>query len=268
VGTAAAGSDYDVVVVVPTLRIPLVLRRLRRLAARLAVELGNPVSVNPIPESRVRRQRSLYAWKVAREARILAAPDWFDLGPGTSIALTPAHEFSYLASAAMYLLARDGGDSATRKALLHLAQLRLLRRGMYASTLDDAIGRLGDPELTALLSAPAAEQSRQARAEVGAELWPLARAPGRARLGANLRYVLLAAMRGRLRARALRLPRRVDHALAEAALELLAASDGKGAVSRVARLLPWLDAHSVSTWDGACEAVAREWPDAHPLAAQ
>lgn len=267
-GTAAAGSDYDVVVVVPALRIPLLLRRLRRLASRLAAELGEPVSVNPIPASRVRRQQSLYAWKVAREARVLAAPDTFDLDAGAPIAVTPAHEFSYLASAAMYLLPRDGGDQAARKALLHLVQLRLMRRGMYASTLEDALARLGDAELTALLSAPPGERSRRVRVEVCAELWPLTRAPGQARLATNLRYVVLAAIRGRLRARALRLPRRVDHALAEAALEVLAANDEKGALFRLAGLLPWLEERSVSTWDAAREAIAREWPDAHPLAAQ
>jgi hypothetical protein len=139
---------------------------------------------------------------------------------------------------------------------------------MYASTLEDALAELGDVELASLLAAPAAERARRIRVEVSAELWPLARAPGQARLVTNLRYVTLAAIRGRLRADALRLPRRVDHALAEAALEVLAARDEKGALSRLPGLLPWLDRRSVSTWDGARDAIAREWADAHPLAAQ
>src|SRR4029077_5299314 len=105
IGTAARGSDYDVLVVLPFSRIPGAVRRLCRVAETLSSEFQERVSVNPIPESVVSRGRSLYAWKVRREGRILSAPDGFSLGwDEAPIRLTPEKEFSYLASAAMYLL--------------------------------------------------------------------------------------------------------------------------------------------------------------------
>ena len=51
-GDARATSDYDVLVVLPTHRIPLEMARLSRIGNELSQTLGAPVSVNPLPRFR------------------------------------------------------------------------------------------------------------------------------------------------------------------------------------------------------------------------
>jgi predicted nucleotidyltransferase len=285
IGTSSDGSDYDVLVVLPTSRIPGALGRLRPLAEMLSREFGAGVSLNPIPESVLRHGRSLYAWKVRREGRVLSAPNGFDLGRDDEpIQLTAEKEFSYLASAAMYLLEAvpttppgsrpNVAPHGTRKAMLHLAQLRLLRRGAYAQSLESALIDLDDRKLSALVSADPTEQLLRVRDEIVRELHCLPSASRRRALSTNLRYAVLARLRGRNRMRCILFRRPVDHLLADAMCELLheirrdglkrlgsATSAGEPLRSVVGKGLR-------PDWFAARDVILREWPDAHPLAAQ
>ena len=153
-GDAGPGSDWDVVAVLPLVRIPLALGRLRRMGEELSAELGAPVSVNPLPAGRLRRVGdSLFVWKLAREARVLAAPRGFALPTAGEPPVTEATAFSYLASAALFLFQPEGA----RKALLHVAQLRLMRRGKYESGLAEALAAAGDERLTVAAAAAGEE---------------------------------------------------------------------------------------------------------------
>ncbi len=226
-GTADEHSDWDVLVVVPVARVPTLVKALARASERVTSELGVPVTINPLPRHALARAReNLFVWKVAREGRVLAAPDGFALPvAGAPPVMTPERSFSYLASALLWLL--EGSDA---KAARHLAQLRLLRAGDYDS----------DPPLTG-----------EPRAEVLAELdgvgCPYSRS---AAIRRNVVYLALSALRGRSRLRAALSLRAIDCRLAEAAVALLRGGEPQlpPGVGRPAR-----------------EAIMREWPSAHPL---
>jgi predicted nucleotidyltransferase len=285
-GTADGESDYDVVVVVPAAGIPRQLRRLPAIARRLEAEIGAPVTVNPLPFSRLRKGRSLYVWKLRREARVLAAPTGFGLGDAGPAPLTRGNEFSYLASAAFYLLGaiRGPDGSATtwaatsergmRKCLLHLVQLRLMRQGRYASSLPDALDALGDPHLAALERLPGEARLLAIRDELLPELRAVAAdiETSGVRI-ANARYALLAALRGRSRLRTLLAGRRIDVLLVRAAGALLEAALPGGALDEArarsaAAELPFPVEPASRSWEGARGTLLLEWPDAHPLGAQ
>lgn len=268
-GTARPGSDYDVVVLVPWLAIPRLLRRLRCAARHLSSAFGDEVSINPLPASRIVRRRSLYAWKLRREGRVLSAPAGFVLRDAGALELEPVHEFSYLASAALYLLGSlsatpgDADDTAVlergvRKALLHLVQLRLLRRGLYRESLEDALGILDDERLRDLTAAPTEAAFLVVRDEVLVELEALEAQVRHVRsTRTNVRYVVLAALRGDLRIRAVFCRSRIDCVLAVRAAEILrSVPRAPGRPSDPRR------------WEACRAAVVSEWPDAHPLAAQ
>src|SRR5438105_11001160 len=53
-------SDFDVLVVLAWWRTPLAIKRLRPLSVRLAADLGVPVTVNPLPERRLRCHVNLF----------------------------------------------------------------------------------------------------------------------------------------------------------------------------------------------------------------
>jgi len=245
-GTARADSDVDVLVLLPLVRIPLVLGRLRRAAADLARELGVDVSVNPLPPSRLLRTESLFAWKIRREARVLWAPAAFRVGAAGSPPSTERTRFSLASSAALYLLR---GEVA--KALLHLAQVRLLPTGRYAATLEEAVVLLADPDVAAAAARTETEAGASlVRDLVVDELEPLLPSMRRAAaLRTNARYALLGALRGRLHLRRALARDRVDVRLMTEAVALLRAPGG-------------------SRPDGVVAALLAEWSDAHPLGAQ
>ena len=254
VGTAETGSDYDLLVVLPLVRVPFVLRRLRRVATQLGAELGVPVSVNPLPASTLRRRGSLFTWKVCAEGRVLWAPTGFELAEPGSAPLDDRARFSYAASAALYLLeaALASGDERARrldKCLLHLAQIRLLETGRYESSLERALGALDDRRFAEVSGLAAI------RALVMEELEPLLdRVAGRNALRINARYAILAAARRRAgRARALT-GEAADVTLMRTAIALLGSID---------------DGHAVGdATERSIRRVLAEWPDAHPLGAQ
>ena len=272
VGTAELSSDYDIVVVLPLLLVPLRLRRLKVAAERLQLSLRAPVSVNPIPSSRLQSGRSLFVWKLRREARVLSAPRGFDLGEPGPPPVNDETIFSYLGSALLYLLAcaPSPGELAepldlrrgVRKALLHLGQLRLMRQGSYCSTLDEALAAPGNADLAAICACAGTTGGFEAaRDALLFELSPVAaRLSRRGGLRMKVRYVLLAALHGRARLAASFVPGRVDVRLVRLAADLVRTTCGSAGAGRSGR--------EQRVWSEARTTVLREWPDAHPLAAQ
>ena len=263
-GEAVPASDWDVVVVLPLMRIPFTLRRLQRVAARLERELATPVSLQPMPAARLarRRQRNLFAWKLAREGRVLAAPSGWQLpDPGPP---PPAERFafSYLLSAVLFLLSSRESASA-RKAVQHVAQLRLLRTGRYASTLRGALDELGDVALAA-----ASEDWAAARSAVLADLDAADVPAGFRRAAAtNLRYLAISALRRRLRVRATASRQPIDVRLARAAILLLDTPEQTEAVAARTALPPPLRPAG-EDWVSIRDTILSEWSCAHPVSAQ
>jgi O-antigen/teichoic acid export membrane protein len=306
-GTASAGSDYDVSVVLPLLRIPRATSRLNRASGRLSAALGAPVSVNAVPRFRMRRPGgSLFVAKLRAEGVVLAAP------PGWSLCCQPlAGVTKFAASSALLSAARSlletfdtsvmagmtvpgQAAGALRKAALHVAQVRLLRSGQYASDLDGALARLralppaGSDEVTAaeLATALAAGLTavstvegfvriRECVLEQLADLGgPPCRLPVARSLVRNAQYAALARLRGRSRWRVALSWRSVETALAETQLELLRALDPGSAGGldpahlrlACAALPARLGPAGWRTWEGLRDLVLAEWLDAHPLA--
>ena len=171
-GTAHADSDYDVVAVLPLLRIPRAAPRLAEASRQLSTVLGQQVSVNPVPRFRMQRPGgSLFVRKLQAEAIVLAAPPGWSLHRQPLTGVTKFAASSALLSAVRSLLetfdtsvmrgehvpAQAGG--ALRKAALHVAQVRLLRSGCYVSDLEAALSRLTTAPLSERGDAPGAELS-------------------------------------------------------------------------------------------------------------
>jgi predicted nucleotidyltransferase len=303
IGTACADSDYDVAVVLPLTRIPRAAPRLARAASSLSVSLGVPVSVNPVPAFRIRRPGgSLFAGKLRAEAAVLSAPPGWSLRRQPLTGVTKFAACSALLSAVRSLLeafdtsimaggpAPAAAGGALRKAALHIAQVRLLRSGRYASDLDRALTLLrstvptggSDAELSSALSsalmvAGAVEGFVLLRqcllgefAQIdGAPLsLPVAKA-----LVRNAQYAALARLHGRKRWRAALRAASVEGALAATQLALLRAL-GPGTVDGLdtcqfyvavkALPVPTADARLL-TWEGVRDLALTEWGDAHPL---
>jgi hypothetical protein len=225
----------------------------------LTEELDAPVSVNPLPLGMLRRRPNLFIWKLGREARVLSAERGFSL-PATGVPpLDESVRFTYLMTALLQLLSvadqfDDRREPAVRKALLHVAQLRLWSQGVYPLTLAEALSTLDDDALAGPASrAGSLDGWREARSLVVEELEALR--PRRDVLKAlrtNLRYALLAALRGRLRLRAAASVSAIDRRLAEVAVELARTADSP----------------RFASWAALRDLVLAEWPDAHPLLAQ
>ena len=214
VGTEVPGSDCDLTVVVPMWRAPAAARRLRAAGTRIEERLGVPVSVNPLPRSELTRARpGLFAAKLLAESVIVAAPPGFTLDRRLPEGVSAFAAGSYALCAALAVLeaidpAYAGGAAleprlphAIRKAVLHVAQLRLLDRGDYASSLERALELLADPEL-ADAAEPADRQValERARRLLGGELRarPLVVAAWKVPVR-NAQYAAIAQVRGRSR---------------------------------------------------------------------
>lgn len=258
-GTATASSDYDLLVAIPRRRIPFALRRLGALGATLTRELDAPVSVNPLPLGLLRRRPNLFVWKLRHEARILSPDPGFTLPAAGAPPLDDDVRFSYLMTGLLQLLsvadqAGDRRERAVRKALLHVAQLRLWEQHTYPLTLEEALSTLDDDALAVPASRAASlEGWREARSLVLQELAALRFRRNLIKaLRTNARYALLAALRGRLRLRAATSVSPIDRRLADVAVELARAADNP----------------RFASWPALRDLVLAEWPDAHPLLAQ
>jgi predicted nucleotidyltransferase len=284
-GDALDRSDYDVYVVLPVHRIPLALNRLERTARSLGDRLGVGVSVSPIPAATLRREARLACWKVRRESRILAAPTGFELDGGRVPRPTAEGSFSYLCSAVIYLIEALDPDTldhdqlppaarrGVHKALLHTAQLKLMRRGCYEPDLDQALKRLGEPQLVALAGTVGRPKTwfsvrGHVLAEIGASVPN--RHLGRALL-VNAQYGALAAMSGASRWRVALSAKAIDERLADTAVRLLSAIEHGGGADRAAteaaaQSLPRsLRFERAPLWREVRDVVVREWAHAHPL---
>jgi O-antigen/teichoic acid export membrane protein len=305
-GTAHAGSDYDVSVVLPVLRIPRAAPSLAEAARRLSADLGPDVSVNPVPRFRMRRPGgSLFVGKLQAEAVALAAPPGWALRRQPLTAVTTFAATSALLSATQVLLATfdpatmTGGPVspqarlALRKAALHVAQVRLLRSGGYASDLETALAGLrgappsangafpaaglADAITAGLVAADAVDGFSSLRRCILTQLGEITdtplRMPAVKRLIRNLQYAALARLRGRSRWRAVFRRTPVEAALAKTQLALLRALD-RGAADGVdsvqlrlaAMALPaFLAAETTHSWEDLRDLALAEWRDAHPL---
>jgi O-antigen/teichoic acid export membrane protein len=305
-GTAHADSDYDVTAILPLRRIPRAVPSLAEAAQRLSAGLGRDVSVNPVPRFRMRRPGgSLFVGKLQAEAVVLAAPPGWFLHRQPLAGVTTFAASSALLSAAQILLetfdtsAMKGGavppraGNALQKAALHVAQVRLLRSGRYASDLPAALAELRSAPPSANGDAPGAELACTLTAGLVAadavqgflslrrciliELGGLSDKPFRMSvvksLVRNVQYAALARLRGRNRWRAAFRWAPVEAALAETQLALLRALD-PDAVDGVdaaqlrlaAGALPAsLAAESMHSWEDLRDLVLAEWRDAHPL---
>jgi predicted nucleotidyltransferase len=284
---ATAGSDYDVFVVAPALTIPRILSRLRTVSARLERQVHANVTVNPLPRFRLQHPGpSLLLWKLRREGKVLRAPLGFDLGNGEVPALSAEAASSYALSGLRFLLSSVGPplpaeerlsapvQHDVRKAVLHLAQLALLRRGTYASRFDEALALLslsaGDRELDELGGAVARPETWfRTRDRLIDEVQLDGPGAGRTAI-ANLQYVALSALSGRglpLRTVAQRTSVKAN---LEKAVVLLAesveASGGidEGKLGAAAKLLP--ASPNQSSWAGLRDSIEAQWPNANPLA--
>jgi predicted nucleotidyltransferase len=278
-GTNLPLSDYDVLVVLPWRQMPFVIARLRALSERLTSTFGTSVTINPLPERKLRRPANLFLWKVAQEGRILSSPPGFALPRVTRPPYDDSVRFSYLMSALQELLKEVDGepfrkDNATHKALLMLAQLRLLERGLYSTTLDDAFVEL-EPQDRELLELDETEDLwRQTCSKVLTELVSVPRPSPATAVCVNVRYAILALLRGRLRLRAALSLRAIDRRLADSAALLAGTlvdrtAANPAAMTTVRKSLPRsLRGRTSPTWKSLRASLEQEWPDAHPLIAQ
>lgn len=251
-GTARPDSDVDAYVVVPAWRVAWETLRLRGPQRELEARLGVPVSLNPLPRRRL-AGGGMLPFKLRREGVVAWAPRGWRLGPaGTPPADTGARR-SYAMSGLLFAL--EGADA---KALLHAAQLELGARGVWRTSLEEAAARLGDP-WPALAADPAAPAARAAARDV---LVPAARGHRDRRGEAVLRSLQWAALhtlRGRPTAPLAGSP---ADALAAAACAL-ADGDPRGARAALPRRLR---RRAPTDHAGLAALVAREWPNACPLA--
>ncbi len=280
-GNAITASDYDVVVGLPRRRIPTAVRALPALAQALTAELGAPVSLNPVPMHVLNsRHPNLLAWKIKREGRFLSPH-------GESLPAVPVRppaaraRFSYLLSAVEYLLEdldqnlRPVRSRGSRKALLHLVQLRLMESGRYASRLDEALAELGDAELTALrdrIDGPSGWFVL--RDLLVGELAGVPRGDAwRRSIRVNSRYVILSALRGASRVGAACSMRAIDERLGDGLVALARSvcddeEPDPVAMRCAASAIPAPIRPRSRTWQALHEVIRREWPAAHPLLAQ
>jgi len=284
-GQHTAGSDYDIVVVLAAPRVPFAIRRLARVAHSLSVQLGVDVTINPLPASRLKRSGSnLLLWKLCREGLLLDAPPGFRLPTVSEPITAELPVVSYLLSAALYLI--EELDPAhlrdeelptamrrnVRKALLHVVQLELFRRGRHAAGLDDALLALGDRRLEAV--AEAADRWAGwfgVRSQLVRELGQGSISPGIGRsVSRNVQYAILSRVRGRPRWWAMTHGRSVEGSLAGAIVALTCAVEPGGrintrALQAAATVLPAPLRPQAPSWRLLRDVVVSEWKSAHPL---
>jgi len=296
-GTAHATSDYDVSVVLPLIRIPRAAQRLAQASGNLSAQLEVPVTVNAVPEFRMRRPGgSLFIGKLRAEGVVLAAPPGWSLSRQPLTGVTPFAACSMLISAVRSLLeafdtaivsgqrgqASSHTGGALRKAALLVAQVRLLRSGCYAHDLATALARLRDmpsvqngdipgPDLAGALTASLAVNEVEGFMRLRrCILWQLAHISDRPfqasiakTLVRNAQYAAVARLRGRRRWRVALRRELVESALAKTQLALLCALDPYSAEG--------VDADQLRQAEDACPVPSRRadrpsWEDLRTLA--
>ena len=290
-GEAEQTSDYDVLVALPLHRVPSALGPLWRVSAELSECLGTPVTLNPLPAFRLRWPgRTFLVWKAFIEGRILLSRRM----PSIHSSLFPTDvataRSSYSIAGIRYLLnelhPEDLAASSlpppvahdVRKALLHVAQLELMSKGLYASRLAECLA-LVEGDTGARLS-HLAERTEQP------DTWFAARGLlfGAARLTRpsmhravleNAQYAALSWLAGDRRPWRVVLYRQsIPFRLANAAIALALAVEPGGTLDHVQVraasewIAPmWRSAARVSnpSWGDVRALVEAEWPHANPL---
>ncbi|MFL5766821.1 MAG: nucleotidyltransferase domain-containing protein [Actinomycetota bacterium] len=287
IGDFRPDSDYDVFAVLPAWRIPFSLGAMRRASEELSAQLGAPVRINPLPAFRLRRPgRSFIVWKAFTEGRILSAPAMphaIDVPLPSNL---PAARSSYAISGLRALL-HDLELSAlehdplpelvahgVEKALLHAAQLELLRHGRYAPTMERCLPLL--ERMHGIRFARLSERTHRAATwfEARELLLPDARPPRDGfvrKLLEDGQFLALSVLACR------RPPGRVLFARgsvqvrsANAVIELARAIEPRGAIApgRLAEARRWssslLRGHPAA-WEDLRDAIESVWPQANPL---
>jgi hypothetical protein len=283
-GQHSAESDYDIVVVLAAARVPLAIRPLADLARSLSARLGVDVAINPLPASRLRRfDRNLFIWKLCREGLVLSSPPAFRLPAAAQPVTSDLAAISYLLSAALYLIEHlDPVDlraselplqvqRGVRKALLHIAQLRLLRRGCHAPGLDGALAALGSRRLEVAGTSTLGDGWFGVRHELLRELqqrslrFRISRSVSR-----NFQYAAVSRLRGQPRWWAMTRLRSVESELAEVIIDLLCAVEPGGGINAAllraaSAALPAPLRQPTPRWRELRDVVVAEWKSAHPL---
>jgi predicted nucleotidyltransferase len=286
IGDAVQSSDWDVCVVLPTRRIPRALGPLREAGSALEDALAAPVSLNPLPRFRLRRPgRSYLVWKIGAEGRVLDDRRLPVLRPTPPSDVAHAR-VSYATSGLRYLISRlvpsdlagselsDAVARDVRKALLHAAQLRLLVRGGYASSLETCLTLLPADEGREL--ADLAGRSASPASWLGARdlLVPLAtrRRPGFARAFVDdAQFLALTRLAGkRASAREVVRSGSVAYRASMAVVDLANAVDDRGWVDaeRLASALAWTSpfvSGKQPSWPGLRDALEDAWGRIEPL---
>jgi hypothetical protein len=244
--------------------------------------------VNPLPRFRLRRPgRSFLVWKALHEGRTLLSRDATVAGrDGTPIDREEAAT-SYAVSGIRYLLAdveprQLGGDRlppdvswGVGKALLHAAQLHLLRSGRYAARLSDCLLLIGhDVRSDIGRYADRADEPETWFGTLGMLIpWIDDRTRSQWRsLVEGAQYVALARLRGMRRPyRAIFLRTSVSARLARSTVSLaLALRDGGGIDTprlrtAIEELPAFIRPSEGTSWSEVRDLLEREWPHAHPL---
>lgn len=152
-------SDYDLPVVMKTYLIPFYLSKLKKIEKELSQNLGENVTLNPLPTSRIKRAKgNLFLFKVKKEGITMYGRDYIKtLEPGEIKDIPVDKYFSFLFSAAKDLtqnfepqfLNKKLGDEESKKILfdaaktiIYCAELRLLLNGYYETKTKNLVSRL------------------------------------------------------------------------------------------------------------------------------
>jgi predicted nucleotidyltransferase len=287
IGDARPDSDYDVFVVLPAWRIPRALSAMRRESEELSRELGAPVRINPLPAFRLRRPgRGFIVWKAFAEGRILSAagmPHAVDVPLPSNLA---AARSSYAISGLRSLLHDLSPEDLARgrlpepvahgveKALLHAAQLELLRDGRYAPTMESCGQLLG--RMHAIRFSSLSDRADRAATWFEArELLLRDAAPPSSRLHRKVledaQFLALSALSRRMpRLRIVLARGSVQTRSANAVIELARAVSPGGVISdeHLRAAEGWSSAFlraRPSSWSALRDAIESVWPQANPL---
>jgi len=152
-------SDYDIVVVMHIVEIPIYLHKLKRLEEELERATGKPVTIRPIPTFKLLRSTgNLYLFKVKSEGLTIYGKDFLpDLEPGDIKDIIFDKYFSYIFSA-MKLLINNFHPELLRdtltpkiankilndasKSIIYCGEIYSFLNGFYEPSTQKMIGRL------------------------------------------------------------------------------------------------------------------------------